>query len=178
VDEKKLIKGCLRDDPQCQEELFRRYSGKMLIVCMRYTRHRMEAEDVLQDAFIKVFANLRQYKEKGSFEGWIRRIVINTALKNYDRKSFTNEHLGINFDYDQAADPSVYGHLQEETLLKVINELPDGYRLVFNLYAIEGYSHREISDMLGIKESTSRSQLVKARKLLQMQIEHLQKIAV
>ncbi|MEL7119581.1 MAG: sigma-70 family RNA polymerase sigma factor [Bacteroidota bacterium] len=174
--DKALVKGCLRADPKCQKELFRLYSGKMLFVCMRYTRHKMEAEDILQDAFIKVFENIDKFKFKGSLEGWIRRIVVNTALKNYNKKSFQNEQLGLEVQQDQPVDPTIDSSLDEAVLLKLVSRLPDGYRIVFNLYAIEGYSHKEIAEMIGIQESTSRSQLVKARKMLQNQILNLEKI--
>ncbi|MCB0594986.1 MAG: sigma-70 family RNA polymerase sigma factor [Lewinellaceae bacterium] len=176
--EKELIKGCIQEDRYYQQELFRRYAGKMLVVCMRYARHEMEAEDLLQDAFIKVFDNLNKFEFKGSFEGWVRRIVINTALKNYSKKSFKQEQIGLENYPDPPLEPEAYAHLQEEELLRLIAKLPEGYRLVFNLNAIEGYSHKEIADMLGIQESTSRSQLVKARKMLQAMIIDLQKIAV
>lgn len=143
----------------------------MLAVCMRYARHHMEAEDVLQDAFIKVFDHLHQFQNKGSFEGWIRRVVVNTALKTFDRKSFTHEQYGLEVREDySAAEPKVFAQLNEEELLGLIARLPEGYRIVFNLYAIEGYSHAEIADMLGVQESTSRSQLVKARKMLQAMV--------
>lgn len=178
--EQDLVKGCIQENRKCQQEVFSRYAGKMLAVCMRYARHHMEAEDVLQDAFIKVFDNIGQFQFKGSLEGWIRRIVVNTALKNIDRKSFSKEQIGVELTHfeEYPSDPSAYSHLQEEELMRLIRQLPDGYRVVFNLYAIEGYSHQEIADMLGIQESTSRSQLVKARKLLQTQVLALQKIAV
>ena len=176
--EKELIKGCIQEDRYYQQELFRRYAGKMLMVCMRYARHEMEAEDLLQDAFIKVFDNINKFEYKGSFEGWIRRIVINTALKNYSKKCFKQEQIGLENYPDLPLEPEIYAHLQEEELLRLIAKLPEGYRLVFNLYAVEGYSHKEIADMLGIQESTSRSQLVKARKMLQAMIIDLQKIAV
>ena len=176
--EKELIKGCIQEDRYYQQELFRRYAGKMLVVCMRYARHEMEAEDLLQDAFIKVFDNLNKFEFKGSFEGWVRRIVINTALKNYSKKSFKQEQIGLENYPELPLEPEIYAHLQEEELLRLIAKLPEGYRLVFNLYAVEGYSHKEIADMLGIQESTSRSQLVKARKMLQAMIIDLQKIAV
>lgn len=168
----------MREDRHCQQELFRRYAGKMLAVCARYTRHEMEAEDILQDAFVKVFDNIGKFEFKGSFEGWIRRIVINTALKNYSKKSFKQEQIGLENQPELPMEPDIYKHLDEEALLTLIAKLPEGYRLVFNLYAIEGYSHREIADMVGIQESTSRSQLVKARKMLQSMIIDLQKIAV
>lgn len=168
----------MREDRKCQQEVFRRYASKMMGVCLRYARHQMEAEDLLQDAFIKVYNNISKFEYKGSFEGWIRRIVVNTALKNYSKKSFTYEQIGVEEQPESSAPPEVYAHLHEEELLKLVADLPDGYRVVFNLYAIEGYSHKEISEMLGCQESTSRSQLVKARKLLQSQILKLQKIAV
>lgn len=169
--EKEIIEGCLRHKRECQQELFKRYAGKMLVVCMRYARHQMEAEDVLQDAFIKVFDHLQQFQNKGSFEGWIRRVVVNTALKTFDRKSFTHEQYGLEIREDySAAEPKVFAQLNEEELLGLIARLPEGYRIVFNLYAIEGYSHAEIADTLGVQESTSRSQLVKARKMLQAMV--------
>ncbi|MBV6427879.1 MAG: ECF RNA polymerase sigma factor SigE [Haliscomenobacter sp.] len=134
---------------------------------------------MLQDAFVKVFEHLGQFQFKGALEGWIRRIVVNTAIKAYDRKSFTHEQIGIDPTWDSASDlPLSDMQLQEEDLLNLINRLPDGYRIVFNLYAIEGYSHQEIGEMLGIQESTSRSQLVKARKQLQTQLVELHKVAV
>jgi RNA polymerase sigma factor (sigma-70 family) len=178
VTENELIKGCIREDRECQGEIFRRYAGKMMSVCLRYSRHRMEAEDILQDSFIKVFDNIARFEFKGSFEGWVRRIVVNTALKNYSRKSFRNEQIGIEYENDTPIEPSVLSDLHEEELLKLIARLPEGYRVVFNLYAIEGYSHKEIAETLNIQESTSRSQLVKARKWLQTEIMKLQKIAV
>lgn len=157
-------------------ELFRQYSGKLLAVCIRYTRHRMEAEDILQDAFIKIFKNLEKYEGKGSFEGWMRRIAVNTALKNYNKSSFQKEKIGLEDYQENALAPEVIASLHEEELLKVVGELPDGYKAVFNLYVIEGYSHKEIADRLEIQESTSRSQLVKARKMLQSKITQLMRI--
>lgn len=176
--ERELVEGCMREDRKCQQEVFRLYASKMMGVCLRYARHQMEAEDLLQDAFIKVFNNISKFEFKGSFEGWIRRIAVNTALKNYSKKSFSYEQIGVEEQPESAIPPEVYAHLHEEELLKLVAALPDGYRVVFNLYAIEGYSHKEISEMLGCQESTSRSQLVKARKMLQSQILALQKIAV
>ena len=176
--EQELVKGCLRENRKCQQEVFQRYAGKMLLVCLRYARHRMEAEDILQDAFIKVFDNIEKFEFKGSFEGWIRRIVVNTALKNYSKKSYKNEQIGLESYPDIPMEPSIYSNLHREELMGLVKKLPDGYRIVFNLYAIEGYSHKEISEMLDIQESTSRSQLVKARRMLQVMIQELQKIAV
>ena len=176
--DKELIEGCVKKDSQCQKEVFQRFAGKMLAVCMRYTRHRMEAEDIVQEAFIKVFDNIEKFHFKGSFEGWIRRIVINTALKKFNKKSFQNEDIGIEAHHDHSIDPEIYNALSVEEIMNIISKLPDGYKIVFNLYAIEGYNHKEIADLLGIQESTSRSQLVKARKMLQKLVLKTQKIAV
>lgn len=178
VTEQELIKGCIQEDKRSQKELFRLYGGRLLGICLRYARHRLEAEDILQDAFIKIFDNIASFEGKGSFDGWLRRIVVNTALKNYQKSSFQQEQIGLGEELDIPIDPVIYADLQEEELLRLIARLPDGYRVVFNLYAIEGYSHREIADTLEIKESTSRSQLVKARKLLQNMILQMQRVAV
>ena len=176
MNQKELIAGCLRGDRQCQIELFQQFSGKLLAVCIRYTRHRMEAEDILQDAFVKIFTNLEKYEGKGSFEGWMRRIVVNTALKNYNKSSYQKEKIGLEDYQEGILNPEVLSSLHEEEILKLVSQLPDGYRVVFNLYVIEGFSHREIAEQLEIQESTSRSQLVKARKMLQSKITQLMRI--
>jgi RNA polymerase sigma factor (sigma-70 family) len=178
VTEKELIEGCTKEDRHCQREVFNRFAGKMMTVSLRYSRHRMEAEDLLQDAFIKVFDNIHRFEGKGSFEGWIRRILINTALKNVSKHSFQKEGIGMEGVLETSVDPTVFSHLSEEELLKIIAKLPDGYRMVFNLYCIEGYSHKEIGEALGIEESTSRSQLTKARAMLQNQVLKAQNITI
>ena len=179
--EDQLIKGCIRQESSAQKALFDLYAGKMLGVCQRYARNDADAEDILQDAFIKIFDKIKQFKSEGSFEGWIRRIVVNTALKKYTLSRYSKE-ISLE-DYAKSdnridSDPIAIDHLSEKDLLQLINSLPDGYRLVFNLYVIEGYRHEEISEMLGIQSGTSRSQLAKARNLLQKQILALQKVAV
>jgi RNA polymerase sigma-70 factor (ECF subfamily) len=162
-----LIKGCLRRDPHAQQQLFDIYSSRMYGVCYRYVKHAMEAEDILVMAFTKVFERISQFKGEGSFEGWIRRIMINESL-TYLRKKRTMyletdlEKADREPDYDQLGD-----HLEAEDLLKMIDQLPPGYRVVFNMYAIDGYSHKEIADQLGINENTSKSQLSRARTYLQ-----------
>lgn len=138
----------------------------------------MEAEDILQDAFIKIFQNLEKFERKGSFEGWMRRITVNTALKNYKKSSYQKEKIGLEDYQEGALDPDVLASLGEEEILNVIAELPKGYRIVFNLYVIEGFSHREIAEQLGIQESTSRSQLVKARNMLKTKITQLMRIRI
>lgn len=178
--EDELIRGCIKDDPSCQKEIFHRFASRMLGVCNRYARNSADAEDILQDAFIKVFDKIYQFKFEGSFEGWIRRIVVNTALKKYSLRRYEKEVSGYEIkDRDESGmEPSAYAHLTEKELLDLINSLPDGYRIIFNLYVIEGYQHDEIAEMLGIQPGTSRSQLVKARNMLQRQILQLQKVAV
>ncbi len=175
--EYELIKGCIRQDAKCQRLLFEQMSRKMMSVCLRYANDAMEAEDMLQDGFIRVFNNIHQFKFEGSFEGWVRRVVVNCALKHLQKKrihflevSDTNNHLKM--------ESYAFSNLGEDELMKLIGRLPDGYRIVFNLNIIEGYTHEEIAQMLNIQASTSRSQLVKARKMLQHQILELQKIAV
>lgn len=176
-----LIKGCIRNEPASQRALFNRYASPLLGVCIRYARTREDAEDILQDAFIKIFRKMDQYKSEGSFEGWMRRIAVNTALKKYTVTRYSKE-----FSVEQVNDPAdadlndvpAYQHLSEKDLMALINNLPDGYRLIFNLFVIEGYRHEEIAEMLNIQPGTSRSQLVKARNLLQREIAELQKIAV
>lgn len=178
--EEQLIKACIKEDAVSQKELFGRYGSRMLGVCHRYARTAADAEDILQDAFIKVFDKIHQFKFEGSFEGWIRKIVVNTALKKYSLQRYEKEVNGyeIKDRDDRAADPAVYNHLTHKELLDLIKNLPDGYRIIFNLHVIEGYQHDEIAAMLGIQPGTSRSQLVKARIMLQKQITELQKIAV
>lgn len=176
-----LIKGCIREDAACQKGLFNRYASSLLGVSNRYARNNEDAEDILQDAFIKIFNKINQFKGDGSFEGWMRRVVVNTALKKYTVSRYTKEisveEVRDNYDVD-INDVPAFNHLTEKDLLLIINRLPDGYRLVFNLYVIEGYQHDEIADMLGIQSGTSRSQLVKARALLQKEILQMQRVAV
>src|SRR5688500_10671294 len=165
--EETLIKGCLRREKNAQQQLFDLYSAKMYGLCYRYVRHAMEAEDILVTAFTKVFDRIGQFKGEGSFEGWIRRIMVNEAL-TYLRKSRAMyletdlEQADREPDYDKLSD-----HLEAEDLMKMIQELPAGYRLVFNMYAIDGYSHKEIAEQLGISENTAKSQLSRARVYLQ-----------
>jgi RNA polymerase sigma factor (sigma-70 family) len=171
----------MREDASCQKSLFNRYASSLLGVSYRYARNKEDAEDILQDSFIKIFGKLEQFKGDGSFEGWMRRIVVNTALKKYSlsryTKEFTVEEINDVKD-DGNMDVPAYNHLTEKDLLALINELPDGYRIIFNLYVIEGYAHDEIADLLGIQAGTSRSQLVKARNLLQKRIVQVQRVAV
>jgi RNA polymerase sigma-70 factor (ECF subfamily) len=165
--EEELIKGCMRRDPGAQKILYESYSSRMYSLCYRYVRQPMEAEDILVTAFTKVFDKIEQFKSEGSFEGWIRRIVVNESLTFLRR----NRSMYIETELEQAdREPdynSLSDHLEAEDLLKMIQELPTGYRIVFNMYAIDGYSHKEIAAHLGISENTSKSQLSRARTYLQ-----------
>jgi RNA polymerase sigma-70 factor (ECF subfamily) len=179
--EDQLVKGCVLKNEAAQKAVFDLYASKMLGVCMRYARNNADAEDMLQDAFIKVFDKIKQFKGEGSFEGWIRKIVVNTALKKYTLIRYDKEiigHEGVDAEHFFSTEQGAYSHLSEKELLQLINKLPDGYRFVFNMYVIEGYSHDEIATLLGIQSGTSRSQLAKARMLLQKQILQIQKQAV
>ena len=176
--ESQLIKGCVQNDENCQRMLFEQYAGKMMTICLRYACDRPEAEDILQESFIKIFSHVHQYKFEGSFEGWMKRIVVNSALKAIQKKK--TRFIDIN-NHDSVlpqTDSYALSNLTEDELIKLISDLPEGYRIVFNLYVLEGYSHDEIAEMLGIQAATSRSQLVKARKMLQKQILSNQKIAI
>lgn len=165
--EDELIKGCLKRNRNAQQQLYDLYASKMYAICYRYVRHAMEAEDVLVMAFTKIFDRIDQFKGEGSFEGWIRRIMVNEALTHLRKSRAMSvetelEQADREPDYDRLSD-----HLEAEDLQKMIQELPPGYRVVFNMYAIDGYSHKEIAEHLGITENTSKSQLSRARTYLQ-----------
>ncbi len=130
---------------------------------------------MLQDTFIRIFDKLKNFEYKGSFEGWLNKIAVHTSLKNCNKSSFQKEKIGIDPGCDQSVEPEAISVLSEEELIRLIQDLPEGYRVIFNLAVIEGYSHREIAEKLGIKESTSRSQLVKARNILKKKVLALKK---
>ena len=174
-DEKQLIAGCKEGKAWAQKEIFERYASVMLSVCVRYVTDRETANDLLQDGFIKLYTKIDTYSGTGSFEGWIRRIFATTALE-YLRQ---NDALNHGLDIEQYSnlitdtDPTVLDKISANDLMECIARLPDGYRTVFNLYAIEGYSHAEIAEMLTISESTSRSQFMRARNILQKNVQRL-----
>ena len=163
-----LVNGCRDGNANAQRELFERFAQKMMGVCVRYTDSTEEAEDMLQDGFIKVFAKLDSFRGEGSLEGWLRRIMVNTALENFRRlkEQKQNTEGGVedlqisNFDNPE-------DKLGEKDLLNMIKSMPQGYRIIFNLYAIEGYTHKEIGEQLGLSEGTSKSQYARARVYLQ-----------
>jgi RNA polymerase sigma factor (sigma-70 family) len=173
ANEETVIEGCKKQNRQAQEQLFHQYSGKMYALCCRYIKDKMEAEDVLITAFAKLFERINQYKGEGSFEGWIRRIIVNESL-SYLRK---NKSMYVETDLEEARPVALMdthdAKFEADDLLTLIGELPTGYRIVFNLYAIDGYSHKEIAEQLGINENTSKSQLSRARTMLQKQLDNL-----
>lgn len=176
MNERDLIQGCLRKDITAQHTLFDKYAGTLMTICRRYAGNQQEAEDILQEAFISIFNHIDQFKYAGSFEGWLKRITVNAAMKILQKRKI--RVIGITNDQQElvSRDVDAFSELNTEDLLKLISQLPDGYRVIFNLYAIEGYSHEEIATMLKIKAATSRSQLSKARAMLKEKINVLQKI--
>ena len=162
-----IVDGCVRNDRRFQELLYSRFCGKMNSICLGYTGNQNDADDILQEAFIKVFKNIRDFRFECPLEAWIRRIVVNTAIDNY-RNSIKNPTIVlINEDFD-FIDESEFPHPGDYNyFLDLISKLPDGYRLIFNLYVIEGFSHKEIAEKIGINEGTSKSQLSRAKKYLQ-----------
>jgi len=168
-----LVKDCKKNRPDAQRKLYERFSGKMFAVCLQYSKDYTEAEDILQDGFIKVFTKISQFDFKGSFEGWVRRIMVNCALERY-RKQNLLYTVGEIRDYDSKLScDDVMSEISSKELLNLIQELSPQYKMVFNLYAIEGYSHQEIGDMLGISVGTSKSNLSRARVILQDKVEKL-----
>lgn len=165
--EAQMVKALRQGDPKAQRQLYDRYAPRMLGVCMRYVGDQMTAEDVLVEGFMKVFDKIAQFKSEGSFEGWMRRIMVNESL-GYLRQRKRIQEVAILDEAQQVVDISLADEsLETEEMLKMIDTLPTGYRTVFNLYAIEGYAHAEIAEKLGITESTSKSQLHRARAMLQ-----------
>lgn len=179
ITDQQLIAGCLKGKLIFQKELFNRFAGKMLAVCHRYSRNNDDSKDILQDSYIKIYNQISNFRNEGSLEGWVRKIVIYTALNYYRKSSFKSEKTGMDKQQRLAEiEPDAYENLNEKDIIDAISALPDGYRMVFNLYAIEGYSHKEIALMLDIDESTSRSQLFKARNTLKAILLKTQNILV
>jgi len=170
LSERELVKGCLEGERRCQEALYARYARRMYAVCLRYSRHELEAQDLMQEGFIRVFEKLRDFRMEGSLEGWVRRIMVHTAINQYRRKSFHQERFGLERLPEDAVEADALGRLGEAELMAMVAALPDGYRMVFNLFAIEGYDHAEIAELLGCGESTSRTHVANARRLLQLKI--------
>jgi RNA polymerase sigma factor (sigma-70 family) len=166
--EELILAGCLRNNAASQEALYQRYSPKMLAVCYRFAKSKEDAEDMLQEGFIKVFSQIHQFRGDGSFEGWIRRIVVHSCINNLKKNKKFAESLDLihatGYHTNVELIPSM---VEAKQVVECIRMLPMGYKTVLNLYAVEGYSHKEISDMLDIEESTSRSQYTRAKNMLE-----------
>ncbi|MEI6820872.1 MAG: RNA polymerase sigma factor [Bacteroidota bacterium] len=167
LSEEEIIKGCLKGDKIAQKALYDKYSAKMFGVCLRYLKNIDEAEDALQDGFIRIYGNIDTYNFKGSFDGWIRRIIVNATI-NYHNYNLKHR---FHVDYSEIENSEIETNLTNdvysaEALLSLIRSLPEGYKQIFNLYEIDGYSHKEIAKMLGISINTSKSQLMKAKNML------------
>jgi len=173
--EEELVKRCIKQEVRAQEEFYRRFAPKMYGVCLRFAKNKMEADDILQEGFIKVFINLKSFRNEGSLEGWIRRTIVNTAINLYKKNLKYLQDIELEkADVVQQTNLGAIDKLATDELLKIIGELPAGYRMVFNLNIIEGYTHKEIGELLGVSENTSKSQLSRARQTLQRKLGELQ----
>lgn len=168
-----LVQGCKRGERQAQEGLYRQLVPTMMGICLRYAKDRDDAEDILQTGFIRVFQKISDFRMEGSFEGWVKRIMVNTALEHYRKNLRTLTAVSLD-EVQEEVSFSDWNALEVEDLLNLIQSLPNGYRMVFNMYALEGYSHKEIAEELGITESGSKSQLSRARALLKEKIKQLE----
>lgn len=166
-----LIEGSIQGDSRLQELLYKKYSGKMYGVCLRYAGNESDASDILQEGFIKVFKNLLKYRGEGSFEGWIRRIMVNTAIEHFRRKKNTFSITETQEKSVEDVSLTAMDNLALKDLLEIIDQLPEGYKMVFNMHVIEGYPHKEIAEILGITEGTSKSQLARAKGVLKKMLE-------
>ena len=169
-----LVSGCLKGENKAQRALYEKYKVPLFRVCLRYAKDRAEAEDMLQDGFIKIFTDLHQFRFQGPLGAWMRRVIVNIALQHIRK----NKRLQMNETVDSIADEyqtdaSVFSKMNMKALTKLIQKLPDGYRVVFNMYVIEGYSHKEIAERLNIQVNTSKSQLSKAKATLRKMLEKI-----
>ena len=162
-----LIAGCVAGDRKMQQELYQRFAPKMFGVCLRYAGNTEEAEDILQEGFIKVFKKMSSFRGEGSFEGWVRRIFVNTAIEHFRRKTYLQPVTEREEETIEGSYLSVLDSLAEKDIIQLVQQLSPGYRTVFNMYVVEGYTHKQIADIMGISEGTSKSQLSRAKIILQ-----------
>jgi RNA polymerase sigma factor (sigma-70 family) len=176
IPETDLITGCIQGDRKMQYELYQRFAPKMYGVCLRYAANAEEAEDMLQEGFVKVFRKLDSFRSEGSFEGWVRRIFVNTAIEQFRKKNYLQPITEREEATVEGSYLSVLDNLAERDIIGLVQQLSPGYRTVFNMYVVEGYTHKEIADALGISEGTSKSQLSRAKLILQGLVQtHLEK---
>jgi RNA polymerase sigma-70 factor (ECF subfamily) len=181
LSEEQLIERCRKNDRKAQKILYDKYASLMLAICMRYVYERSEAEDILQEGFLKIFTKISEFEGRGSFEGWMKRVFINTAITLYHKNSKHNKnHYNIDDVHVIKSEKPAFGESEftNEELFNIIHSLPEGYKLVFNLYALEGYKHKEIAEMLNIDINTSKSQYSRAKKLIRKKLEGYGKILI
>ena len=173
--DQELLEGCKAKDPIAQRHLFQKYSRKLMGICRRYTQNKEDAEDVFQEAFVRVFKSLATVQKIDSLEVWIKKIVIHTAINYFHRHKKHYGHYNQDFLIQPTnGDELILSKLSNEELLQVVQSLPDGYRMVFNLFVVEGYAHKEIAKLLKVSESTSKTQLLKAKKMLKKRFKKLE----
>jgi RNA polymerase sigma-70 factor (ECF subfamily) len=175
MSDQQIIEGCARHDRKAQQELYNQYSRFLLGICLRYATDKAEAEDILQESFLKIYFNIKEYSGTGSFMGWLRKVAVNTAITHYHKNLKFRYHVEIeNFVSTEKGTTSFdEDFFTSEELYMVLNDLPPGYRMVFNLYAVDGYKHKEIAEMLGIDTNTSKSQYSRAKAALREKLERL-----
>jgi RNA polymerase sigma-70 factor (ECF subfamily) len=178
VNDLEIIKGCAEHERKAQQMLYDKYSRFLLGICMRYATDRSEAEDILQDSFLKIFFSIGDFSGTGSFAGWMRKVAVNTAITHYHKNLKHRYHIEIEEYVSVETGTSSFEEdlFTSDELFKVMNDLPAGYRMVFNLYAVEGYKHKEIADMLGIDTNTSKSQYSRAKAVLRDKLDKLRKL--
>lgn len=174
LSQSEIIDGCLAGNRNCQEALYKFFSPRMFGICLRYAKDYHGAEDILQEGFVKVFNNIDKFRGDGSFEGWMKRIFVNTAIENYRKSQNHKGHIEVEHATFQQVSATAIQNLATQDLLKLIQKLSPGYKMVFNLYVIEGFSHKEIAEKLTISEGTSKSQLARARAILQKMVIKLE----
>jgi RNA polymerase sigma-70 factor (ECF subfamily) len=171
LSESDLIQGCINGNRQMQEILYKKFSSKMYSVCLRYSGNIEDANDLLQEGFIKIFRNLEKFRGDGSFEGWIRRIFVNTSIEHFRKKVKLYNVTEVQENTIEDVELNILDSMAEKDIIFLVNELAPGYKAVFNMHVIEGYSHKEIADILGITEGTSKSQLARAKGVLKKSLE-------
>lgn len=171
-----IIKGCLADNAEAQKELYEHYAPKLWPVCLRYAKNQMSAEDIMQEGFIRIYRYLVNFKGEGSFEGWLRRTMVNTAINYYKKNLKQSEERDIETVFNiSASNVDAVSKMTADEILSIVQKLPDGYRTIFNLFVVEGFPHKEIAEKLGISENTSKSQLSRARVILQEKLNKIYK---
>jgi RNA polymerase sigma-70 factor (ECF subfamily) len=178
MSDRQIIEGCAKHDRKAQQVLYDKYSRLLLGICLRYSSDKAEAEDILQESFLKIFFNIKDFSGTGSFIGWLRKVAVNTSITHYHKNLKFRYHVEIEeyVSVETGVTSFEEDFFTSDELYKVLNELPAGYRMVFNLYAIEGYKHKEIAELLGIDVNTSKSQYSRAKAVIRQKLEKLDKL--